>query len=181
MYLNRKDTYFQQHELVERIIPLHQKDSGWTSTTQIFVAVVGIPSDAAALRPSGIRHSGRQRKLPRHQPFRYSIHVHTEPVALLIMQRQNIMPVQLRSLPRQGHEHVLYHVHPNRPPRIQLRYAGLVQLVQVQIVYSLFCTDQNVLVSRFRVDPRGGAVDPQRTAVEYFRKAGTHVDLRCRR
>ena len=38
---------FQQHEFVERVIPLHQKDPVGSSATQIFVAIVGISANAA--------------------------------------------------------------------------------------------------------------------------------------
>ena len=37
---------FQQHEFVERVIPLHQKDPVGSSATQIFVAIVGISTNA---------------------------------------------------------------------------------------------------------------------------------------
>ena len=37
---------FQQHEFVERVIPLHQKDPVGSSATQIFVAIVGISANA---------------------------------------------------------------------------------------------------------------------------------------
>lgn len=38
-----------------------------------------------------------------------------------------------------------------------------------------------MLVARLRVDPRGSAVNVQRTAVEDFREAGAHMHFGCGR
>lgn len=49
-------THLEQHELVERIVPLHQKDAIEHGTTQVLVAVVGVPSHAALGAALGVRH-----------------------------------------------------------------------------------------------------------------------------
>lgn len=36
----------EQHELVERVIPLHKEDTPWKSPTQILVTIIRIPSNS---------------------------------------------------------------------------------------------------------------------------------------
>ena len=51
------------------------------------------------------------------------------------------------------------------------------QLVQVEGVDALLGPHQDVLVPGVGVDPAGGARDLQRTSIEHFREARTHVNF----
>lgn len=55
------------------------------------------------------------------------------------------------------------------------------QLIEIEGVQALFGGDENVLIACLRVDPRRGAVDAERAAVEHFRETGAHVHLGRRR
>lgn len=50
-------------------------------------------------------------------------------------------------------------------------------LVHVEIEDSFVGTDENVLVTRVRVDPRRGTIDMKWTAIENFRKTRAHQHL----
>jgi len=56
-----------------------------------------------------------------------------------------------------------------------------VQFVHVEVVDALLGANQQMLVPRLRMDPRGGAVHPQGAAVEDLGEAGAHVHLGGRR
>jgi len=60
----RKSTNLEQHELVQWIVPLHQKDARRQDTTEVFVTVVGISPHTAALATPRLRNLGRHHKLP---------------------------------------------------------------------------------------------------------------------
>ena len=65
---------FEEHELVERIVPLHEEDSPWQSSTQIFVPVVWIPADTAHRGALGLRHLAGHAVLLGHELLRYLGH-----------------------------------------------------------------------------------------------------------
>ena len=46
----------EKHELVERIVPLHEEDSPWQGSTEIFVPVVRIPAHTTLCTALGVRH-----------------------------------------------------------------------------------------------------------------------------
>ena len=54
--LHTQHTDLEQHELVERFVPLHQEDTRGRDATQVLVAVVRIPAHAAARAAAGLRH-----------------------------------------------------------------------------------------------------------------------------
>lgn len=55
------------------------------------------------------------------------------------------------------------------------------QFVHVEVVDALLGADQQMLVPRLRMNPRGGAVDAQWATVEDLGEAGAHVHLGCGR
>ena len=58
--------------------------------------------------------------------------------------------------------------HPDGPPGVEEVHGVLVELVEVERVDALLGAHQDVLVVRLGVDPRRGAVDPQRATVEHL-------------
>lgn len=86
----------EQHEFVERVVPLHKEDSGWRTSTQILVAVVRVPYDAALGTLLRVGHLGGERKLSWDELLRYSLHVHVEcePTRRLLgMERHQVVTI----------------------------------------------------------------------------------------
>ena len=67
---------------------------------------------------------------------------------------------------------------PNRPPIVQQIHGQLMQLIQIQRIQPLLTGKQDMLIPRHRMDPRGGAVDVQRTFVENLGETRSHVHQR---
>lgn len=168
---------FQQHKLVQRIVPLHQENARGQRAAQVLVAVVRIPRNATLCTALGVGHLGGERKLARHQSFGNLVHVQRKAMRLLRVQRQQIVAIQLGTLAGQTHQHVFNDVQPGGASRMYLVDGRIVQFVHVQLEDAFFGADEQMLVARLRVDPRGGAVDAQRTTVEDLGEAGAHVDL----
>jgi len=52
----KRDTNLEQHELVERVIPLHQEDVGWHRSTEVHVIVIRVGYNAAAIAAFRVCH-----------------------------------------------------------------------------------------------------------------------------
>ena len=65
---------FEEHELVERIVPLHQEDSARQGSAQIFVSVVRVAAHAALGAAFRLGHLGGHAVLLRHKLLRYLRH-----------------------------------------------------------------------------------------------------------
>ena len=64
----------EEHELVERIVPLHQEDASRLGSAQILVAVVRIPPNTELCRPLGLWDLGRHVVFLGDKLFRYLRH-----------------------------------------------------------------------------------------------------------
>ena len=80
----------------------------------------------------------------------------------------------------QWHQDIFYDKQPNGSSGIQLINCGVVQFIQIQIIYSFFTSQYNMLIIGFRVDPWCWTIDFQWTFIEYFGKTSTHMNLGCR-
>ena len=65
---------FEKHELVERVVPLHEKDPARQRSAQIFVAIVGVPPDTALGAALGLGNLGGHAVLLGHKLLRYLGH-----------------------------------------------------------------------------------------------------------
>lgn len=57
-------TYLEQHELVEGLVPLHEKDTSVRGTTQVAVTIVRVPTHGTAHTAFCVWHFGCHCKLP---------------------------------------------------------------------------------------------------------------------
>lgn len=111
-------TYFEQHEFIEWIVPLHKEDSVRHSPAKVLVTIVWVSTHAAFGAALGIGNFGSQCKFARNQLLRYLVHVQRKPMRLFALQLEQIVAVQLRRFPRQRYQHVFDDVHPNCSSRI---------------------------------------------------------------
>jgi len=51
-------TYLQQHKFIEWFIPLHEDNSCWESSTQIFVSIIRVSTHTTFTTSFGIRNFG---------------------------------------------------------------------------------------------------------------------------
>ena len=66
-------------------------------------------------------------------------------------------------------------VHPQSASWEEEGNISVMKLVKVERVETLFGCDENVLITRLRMNPGSSTVDAQRTTVEDFGETGAHV------
>ena len=94
----------EEHEFVQWIVPLHQKDTIRRGTGQVTVTVVGIFADADSHAVARLRDTLRLRQSPRYQK---SIQRKTiTRLADVAMQPNQIVTIQVGRLARQRHQHI---------------------------------------------------------------------------
>lgn len=100
---------------------------------------------------------------------------------LLGVEGEQIVSVELGAFAGEAHQNVLDDIQPGGSSRMDLIDGRVVQFVHVELEDAFFGANQEVLVSGFRVDPRGGAVNAKWTTVEDLGEAGAHEYLGCGR
>ena len=92
-----KDAHLQQHELAERVVPLHEEDAALRGAAQVLVPVVGVAAHAALGAALAVGHLGAHGELLGHElggDLVHGVHGDGEAVGLLRVEAQEVVAVQ---------------------------------------------------------------------------------------